>query len=102
MGADTECIDLYSLNYKGCLSCFYCKRKDKEHGTCIIKDDLAPVLEKVKAADAVLFGSPIYFMNITSGMQAFLERLLFSLPPPPAGKSPLYWGKNCLPPSCIP
>lgn len=79
VGADTECIDLYSLNYKGCLSCFYCKRKDKEHGTCIIKDDLAPVLEKVKAADAVLFGSPIYFMNITSGMQAFLERLLFSL-----------------------
>jgi multimeric flavodoxin WrbA len=70
---------LYSLNYKGCLSCFYCKRKDKERGTCIIKDDLAPILEKVKAADAVLFGSPIYFMNITSGMQAFLERLLFSL-----------------------
>jgi multimeric flavodoxin WrbA len=78
-GAETECIDLYPLQYKGCLSCFYCKRKDKEHGTCIVKDDLAPVLEKVKKADAVIFGSPIYFMNLTSGMQAFLERLFFSL-----------------------
>lgn len=78
-GAETECIDLYTLNYKGCISCFYCKRKDKKHGICIVKDDLAAVLDKVKSADAVIFGSPIYFMNLTSGMQAFLERLFFSL-----------------------
>lgn len=25
-GAETECIDLYTLNYKGCISCFSCKR----------------------------------------------------------------------------
>lgn len=34
-GADTEYVDLYSLSYKGCISCFYCKRKDKDHGTCV-------------------------------------------------------------------
>lgn len=77
-GAAVEYVDLYPLTYKGCLSCFYCKRKDKEHGVCIVKDDLSPVLERVKQADAVVFGSPIYFMNLTSGMQAFLERLFFS------------------------
>lgn len=77
-GAETECIDLYTLNYKGCISCFSCKRKDKKHGVCAVKDELAPVLEKVKQADAVLFGSPIYFMNLTSGLQAFLERFFFS------------------------
>ena len=78
LGAETEYVDLYPLQYKGCLSCFYCKRKDKEHGVCIVKDDLAPVLERAKQADALLFGSPIYFMNLTSGMQAFLERFFFS------------------------
>ncbi|WP_368306261.1 flavodoxin family protein [Megasphaera massiliensis] len=77
-GADTEYVDLYSLNYKGCISCFYCKRKDKDHGTCIVKDDLSPFLTKAKEADALLFGSPIYFMSLTSGMHAFLERLFFS------------------------
>lgn len=77
-GAETECIDLYTLNYKGCISCFFCKRKDEEHGICAVQDDLAPLLEKVKEADAVLFGSPIYFMNMTSGLQAFLERFFFS------------------------
>lgn len=78
-GAETECIDLYKLKYKGCISCFYCKRKDREHGSCGVQDELTPILQKVKAADGVLFGSPIYFMNLTSDMQAFLERLLFPL-----------------------
>lgn len=77
-GAETELIDLYSLNFKGCISCFYCKRKDKEHGRCAMKDDLTPVLERIKDADALILGSPIYFMNLTSGMIAFMERLFFS------------------------
>lgn len=51
-GAETELVHLYSLNFKGCLSCFYCKRKDKEHGVCAVKDDLSPVIERVKEADA--------------------------------------------------
>ena len=77
-GAQTELVNLYRLNFKGCISCFYCKRKDKEHGTCAMKDDLTPVLERVKESDAIIFGSPIYFMNLSSGMIAFMERLLFS------------------------
>lgn len=77
-GAQTQQINLYDLKYKGCVSCFYCKRKDRPHGTCAMRDDLSPLLEKLKAADAVIFGSPIYYDNITSGMTAFLERFLFS------------------------
>ena len=77
-GAETELINLYSLNFKGCTSCFACKLKSRPHGSCAMKDDLSPVLEKVKAADAVVFGSPIYFMNLSAGMIAFIERLFFS------------------------
>ena len=43
-----------------------------------MKDDLSPVLEKIKTADAVIFGAPIYFMNLSAGMIAFIERLFFS------------------------
>lgn len=77
-GAETKLISLYPLQYRGCVSCFYCKRKDKEHGTCIIKDDLTPVLEELKTADAIIWGTPIYFYNITSALQALFERFLFS------------------------
>ncbi len=77
-GAETKRVDLYRLNYKGCVSCFYCKRKDKPHGTCAVRDDLSPILTELKEADALLLGTPIYFDNITSGTVAFLERFLFS------------------------
>ncbi len=42
-GAEAEIVDLYSLTFKGCTSCFYCKLKSKEHGTCAMKDDLTPI-----------------------------------------------------------
>ena len=43
-----------------------------------MKDDLSPILEKLKTADAVVFGVPIYFMNLSAGMVAFIERFFFS------------------------
>ena len=76
--ADAEIVNLYALNFKGCTSCFACKLKSRPHGSCAMKDDLAPVLEAVKVADAVIFGSPIYFMNLSAGMIACLERLFFA------------------------
>lgn len=77
-GSETRQIDLYSLNYKGCISCFYCKRKDKPHGICAVRDELTPILAELKETDILLLGSPIYYDNITSGMAAFWERFLFS------------------------
>lgn len=79
MGAQTEFIHLYDLNFKGCISCFACKRKNTRHvGHCAMKDDLTNVLEKILECDVLLLGSPIYFGNITGEMHSFLERLLFS------------------------
>jgi multimeric flavodoxin WrbA len=79
MGAETEFIHLYDLNFKGCTSCFACKRKDNRHiGQCAMKDDLTPVLEKIVACDVLFLGSPIYFGNISGEMHSFLERLMFS------------------------
>jgi len=77
-GAETEMIHLYDLNYKGCVSCFTCKLPNgKSYGKCAHKDDLQPILEKIKSADALILGSPIYFGNITGMMRSFIERLAF-------------------------
>jgi multimeric flavodoxin WrbA len=78
VGAETELIHLYSLNYKGCISCFACKTiGGKSYGRCAVKDDLAPVLERVATADALILGSPIYFGSATGEMRSFMERTLF-------------------------
>ena len=77
-GAKTELVHLYDLDYKGCTSCFACKRLGgKSYGHCAVKDGLAPVLKKAEQADAILIGSPIYF-SLTTGMtRSFLERLAY-------------------------
>ncbi len=75
---ETEIINLYNLNYKGCISCFNCKLKDgKSYGKCAMKDDLTPILEKLSQADGIIMGSPIYFGDVTGEFKIFTERLFF-------------------------
>ena len=77
-GAETEFIHLNGLNFKGCQSCFACKtRGGKSYGKCAVKDGLAPVLEKVRRANAIILGSPIYLGTVTGAMRMFMERLMF-------------------------
>jgi multimeric flavodoxin WrbA len=77
-GAKTELIHLYDLNYKGCISCFSCKRiNGKSYGHCAQKDDLTPVFKAIGEADAILIGSPIYYSIITGETRSFIERLMF-------------------------
>ncbi len=77
-GAKTELVHLYDLNFKGCTSCFACKLKGgKSYGKCAMKDELEPVLEKLKNADAVILGSPLYLGNSTGEMRSFMERYIF-------------------------
>ena len=78
-GAEVEYIDLIDLNYKGCISCFACKRiGNNTNGLCAYKDDLRPVLEKILNADAVIIGSPIYYSFPTGMFRNLLERMLFA------------------------
>lgn len=79
VGAETKMVQLYDLNYTGCRSCFACKRKNAESDQCVVKDDLAGVIEEIFSADALFLGSPIYFGDITGQMVCFIERLGFPL-----------------------
>ncbi len=78
-GAEVEYINLVDINYKGCMSCFACKRKGVDlEGLCAWKDDLRPVLEKIVNSDAVIIGSPIYYSYPTGMFRNLLERMLFA------------------------
>jgi multimeric flavodoxin WrbA len=75
---ETEIINLFDLTYTGCRSCFACKKiAGNTYGTCVIKDDLQDILNKVANADGIVFGSPIYFGDMTAQLKGFLERLFF-------------------------
>ncbi|MDR1179428.1 MAG: flavodoxin family protein [Spirochaetales bacterium] len=77
-GANTELVHLYDLNFRGCISCFECKRPGGPSlGRCAVRDELRPVLDKIDACDALIVGSPIYIHEISASARAFIERLTF-------------------------
>jgi len=76
-GAETEIINLYDLQYKGCTSCFACKLKGVVLDKCAMIDELEPILQKICECDILALGSPIYFSSVTGQMRSFLERLHF-------------------------
>jgi len=76
-GAEVEFIDLYKLDkFTGCISCFGCKTEN-HLGKCVYKDGLADALEKMRNADGIILGSPVYLGDISAGLRALYERLIF-------------------------
>ena len=70
-GHDVEFVKLTELNFSGCKGCVQlCARPQ----VCRLADDAQPYYEKVKEADAVVIGTPVYFDNITATVWAFIER----------------------------
>jgi len=77
-GAKTEFVHLYDLSYKGCISCFSCKKiGGRSYGRCAVKDELTPVLKRIAEAQVLILGSPLYFHTESGEMRSFMERLLF-------------------------
>ena len=77
-GAETELVQLYDMTFSGCISCFSCKKLSRKHdGVCAVHDDLTSVLDRVKDADSLIIGTPVYFGTESASTRAFLERLFF-------------------------
>jgi multimeric flavodoxin WrbA len=73
-GLDTSKYLLNEMNYSGCQACEYCK----SHDHCRLDDDVTKLFEEMKEADAVVFGSPIYFF-LFSGQFKLMEDRMYSL-----------------------
>ena len=70
-GHDVEFVKLTDLNFSGCKGCVQlCARPQ----VCKLEDDAQPYYEKVKEADAVVIGTPVYMGTMASTVWAFIER----------------------------
>jgi multimeric flavodoxin WrbA len=70
-GNQVERYDLNLMNSRGCQACMYCKTHDR----CRLDDDMSKLMESMKTADAVVFGSPVYYWQFTSQFRTFIDRL---------------------------
>lgn len=70
-GIETEVIDLAGDIIEPCKACWACGgRENCAHK----KDRFTEIFDKMKKADGILLGSPVYSANISANMQALLER----------------------------
>lgn len=68
---ETELVQLAGKVIEPCKACWACGGQ----GNCVHrKDCFREIFEKMKDADGILLGSPVYSANVSANMQALLER----------------------------
>lgn len=70
----TVLADIYKKDLQPCRGCFSCWRGTA--GKCVIKDDMAGLLEEYIRADVVVWSFPLYYFLMPSGVKLFFDRML--------------------------
>ena len=73
-GIDTELVSLHGRRIEPCNGCLRCKKEKR----CVIDgDDFGPIFEKMKQADGIVLGSPVYFGSATPQLISLLDRAAY-------------------------
>lgn len=73
MGERGAEIEASALDIAPCRGCFSCWR---DEGRCVQPDDMARILERVVAAELIVWSTPLYCYGVPSACKAILDRLL--------------------------
>lgn len=69
-GHQVEKVCLYEKDIRFCRGCLACQKT----GACVIRDDMAPILDQMRNADVLVFATPIYFYEMSGQMKTLLDR----------------------------
>jgi len=70
-GAETGYFSAMGKKLNFCIHCDYCIREKKG---CIHNDDMQEVYEKLKWADALIIGTPVYQGNVSGQIKVIMDR----------------------------
>ena len=73
-GIETETIQVGSQLIRGCCGCGSCYKT----GKCVFDDSVNEVAEKLRTADGMVIGSPVYYASPNGTLLSFLDRLFYS------------------------
>lgn len=74
-GISTEIIQVGDKKIQGCIACGWCRQNKIEK--CVIDDEVNEIIQKMKTADGIIIGSPVYFASISGTMKSFLDRTFY-------------------------
>jgi multimeric flavodoxin WrbA len=70
-GKTVSLFRVADLKIGGCLGCNHCF---EELGVCIQKDDMLPILNALRQADAIVLASPVYYFGVTAQLKLAIDR----------------------------
>lgn len=73
-GVSAEIMHVGHLDIRGCISCGKCS----ELGKCVFDDAVNEVAAKLREADGLVVGSPVYYASANGTLTSLLDRLFFS------------------------
>lgn len=71
-GHEVEIINIGTMNISGCRGCEYCHGKGA--GTCVQRDDMDKVWDKLEGAEMAVLASPVYYWGFSGQMQNVITR----------------------------
>lgn len=74
-GISTEIIHVGNKRIQGCLACGGCAKNQDEK--CVINDEVNDIIQKMKKADGIILGSPVYYASMAGTMKCFLDRAFY-------------------------
>lgn len=74
-GIETEIIHVGNKDIRGCIACRRCHTT----GKCVFNDLVNEVAPKLREADGIVIGSPVYFASANGTLISFLDRLFYSV-----------------------
>ncbi len=70
-----EMVNLNEVIIKPCLACDGGWGQCRKEGTCVIDDEFQQLRDKIHAADAMVFATPVYWGDLSESAKLFLDRL---------------------------
>jgi len=67
-------VELYQAGGRGVHGCLACNMCGTHKGKCAVDDWVNELYPKMKAADAIVIGSPTYFSDLTAETKALIDR----------------------------
>lgn len=74
-GGEAEKLVVSSLEIDPCNGCGACGEGDGLDTLCVFQDDMTEIYDKMLAADALLWATPIYMWSPTAQMKHYIDRL---------------------------
>lgn len=70
-GNEVKYISLKNKDIRFCIGCLACQKT----GHCVIKDDVADIMNNVLEAEVVVWATPIYYYEMSGQMKTLIDRL---------------------------